>query len=360
MSETLGLSAADRVLVFAPHPDDESIACGGLLLAARDAGAERRVIVVTDGDNNPWPQRWIEKRWHIDADARARWGARRRAEAQAALDVLGVDPAQRCFLGLADMGLTDLLMGNSAALVSRLHEQIVEFRPSLIVLPGLADRHPDHSAVHIAARLALLRVEASTSPRLLTFSVHGDADPANRVDVPLNADQVAAKQRSIFSHDTQMRLSRRRFLAYATTVEVYRDQTSLAERPDNLLQARFSAPGALELQVDLRRLRGSLASQHLLVLLERAQGANLRWRVSLANKRAAILDGSPGQVVGTVDWRRENYRQVATVPVPTGPPALAGYVKLARIRPSLFVLDRYQWQELEIPQACLSGLLTKG
>jgi len=79
MSEPLRLTAADRVLVIAPHPDDESIACGGLLLAARDADARRRVVTLTDGDNNPWPQRWIEKRWRIDATARARWGARRRA-----------------------------------------------------------------------------------------------------------------------------------------------------------------------------------------------------------------------------------------------------------------------------------------
>ena len=79
MPNQLQLGASDRVLVLAPHPDDESIACGGLLLAARAVGAARCVVVVTDGDNNPWPQRWIEKRWRIDARARARWGARRRA-----------------------------------------------------------------------------------------------------------------------------------------------------------------------------------------------------------------------------------------------------------------------------------------
>src|SRR3954471_2440470 len=90
LAEELEIRPQDRVLVIAPHPDDESIGAGGLLQVARAAGAALRVIVLTDGDNNPWPQRWSEKRWHIGNAERARWGARRREEARAALRILGV------------------------------------------------------------------------------------------------------------------------------------------------------------------------------------------------------------------------------------------------------------------------------
>src|SRR5689334_8641068 len=99
MSNSLALAASDRLLILAPHPDDESIATGGLIQVAREVGAPVRVIVLTDGDNNPWPQRWIEKRWHIDAAARARWGARRREEARAAMRVLGLEPQDALFFG---------------------------------------------------------------------------------------------------------------------------------------------------------------------------------------------------------------------------------------------------------------------
>ena len=54
------LSARDRVLVLAVHPDDESLCAGGLIQHALAHGAKVRVVFITDGDNNPWPQRFVE------------------------------------------------------------------------------------------------------------------------------------------------------------------------------------------------------------------------------------------------------------------------------------------------------------
>ena len=84
----ISIATTDRILVIAPHPDDESIGAGGLLLRAKQAGAQVRVIFCTSGDNNPWPQRAIEKCVFISASARLRWAARRRDEARAALRFL--------------------------------------------------------------------------------------------------------------------------------------------------------------------------------------------------------------------------------------------------------------------------------
>src|SRR5689334_18241615 len=120
MSTTLTPVGSDRLLILAPHPDDESIASGGLIQIARAAGAAVRVLVLTDGDNNPWPQRWIEKRWRIDAAARARWGARRREEARAAMRILGLGDEVAGFLGLPDLGLTDLLMRGDVGVIRAL------------------------------------------------------------------------------------------------------------------------------------------------------------------------------------------------------------------------------------------------
>src|SRR5229473_1437708 len=95
-----------RVMVLAPHPDDETLVTGGLLQQAVAAGAAVRVIFATDGDNNPWPQRVIERRWRITPADRARWGTRRRGEALAALTCLGVPTESAVFLGYPDQGLT--------------------------------------------------------------------------------------------------------------------------------------------------------------------------------------------------------------------------------------------------------------
>jgi len=78
----------ERIMVFAPHPDDETLATGGLLQQAVAAGSAVQVIFATDGDNNPWPQRAIERRWHLTPADRIRWGTRRRKEALAALSAL--------------------------------------------------------------------------------------------------------------------------------------------------------------------------------------------------------------------------------------------------------------------------------
>ena len=111
MNHTLRLTAADRILFFAPHPDDESLGGGGLVQHALTAGAQMRFVFVTSGDRNPWPQRVLERRIFLDAPARRTWGARRRGEALAALAVLGIgEPAEAHFLGWPDQGVTPLLM----------------------------------------------------------------------------------------------------------------------------------------------------------------------------------------------------------------------------------------------------------
>ncbi|MEO7936976.1 MAG: PIG-L family deacetylase, partial [Dokdonella sp.] len=156
MTSVLDLDKHTRLLIVVPHPDDETLATGGLIQAALAVGASLRVVIVTDGDNNPWPQRWVEKRWHIDAQARTRWGTRRRHEAAAALARLGVAEDDVRHYGWPDQGLTGLLMCD-AQREDELLVEIVDFAPTLVAAPSLADRHPDHSALRVMLELALAR-----------------------------------------------------------------------------------------------------------------------------------------------------------------------------------------------------------
>src|SRR5438445_10554648 len=94
--------SSSRLMLFAPHPDDESLACGIVIQRAVRAGAAVRVVYVTDGENNPWPQRLLERKWRLNAADRKRWGKLRRVEALAALDVLGVRGSDARFLALPD------------------------------------------------------------------------------------------------------------------------------------------------------------------------------------------------------------------------------------------------------------------
>ena len=85
------LSSRSRVMLFAPHPDDESLAAGIFLQRAVAAGAAVRVVYATDGERNCWPQRVLEGKMRIRENDRRRWGARRRAEALAALRTWALD-----------------------------------------------------------------------------------------------------------------------------------------------------------------------------------------------------------------------------------------------------------------------------
>ncbi len=342
MSELQRFTAQDRVLVIAPHPDDEAIATGGVLQVAHTAGAACRVLVITDGDNNPWPQRWIEKRWHIGAAERVRWGAGRRAEALAALRVLGLPPADvRCF-GFPDLGLTDLLMRADAGLETALASQLAEFRPTCLFLPALDDRHPDHSALHVLLRLAL-RKHAGPVLRLYTFGVHGEASADDDVVLTLSESERDTKRAAIMSHATQMRLSRRRFVAYARAIEPFRmAATPGLPDPKHPLQASVRADGAMQVRIDHARWRRSLRGQVLFGVVQDAQGESQRWQVTLSGAaRAEVIDtvvrcGVGTAAISTAAGETDIYLTIGG--------ASAAWVKLALPQPGLFVLDRRGWQ----------------
>ena len=318
MSDTLTVASSDRILILAPHPDDESIATGGLIQIARSAGALVRVIVLTDGDNNPWPQRWIEKRWRIDPAARRRWGARRREEAYAALRILGQDASGTAFLGLPDLGLTDLLMRNDQDIIRALRTQIDEFGPTMLVMPAVSDRHPDHSAAHILMRTALAQAPV---PRLYTFAVHGRGAGLPTATVALTPQQRDIKQAAILAHQTQMRLSQRRFLRYADSAELF--QIGAATSAGHPLRARFAQGGLLHVDVDLPRWNGPWRGRALFVALDNGD---------------RIL-----QPVGQDAERRGDALHFEI----RCPRRASGYIKLALPQPGWRVFDRHGWQRFE-------------
>src|SRR5438105_15668715 len=107
---TPALNSASRLMLIAPHPDDEALACSIILQQAVRAGATIRVVYATDGDDNPWPQRVLERKWRLNAADRKRWGKLRRAEALEALRLLRGSADDARFLALRGPRPTRLLL----------------------------------------------------------------------------------------------------------------------------------------------------------------------------------------------------------------------------------------------------------
>lgn len=246
----------DRVLVLAPHPDDETLACGGLLRAAVRAGAAVRVVFLTRGEANTWPQRAAYRRWHIGAVIRGAWGERRRHEALAALGILGIGSGDAEFLDYPDQGLTAALL--EGGLAERLAALNAQWKPTLLVTPALSDRHPDHNSAALAAVLALRLADAPI--RHLTYVVHGRRPAGAMLELVLAPGEQAVKRRAIMAYASQMMLSRRRFMGYAGASEHYDDLSAGdTDMPHHAagIELRPAGRGALQLHTRRRLLLGA-------------------------------------------------------------------------------------------------------
>jgi hypothetical protein len=238
--------------------------------------------------------------------------------------------------------LTDLLMRADGALETALAGQLDEFRPTCLFLPALDDRHPDHSALHVLLRLAL-HGRADPVPQLYTFGVHGEASAADRVVLALSQSQREAKRDAIMSHATQMRLSRRRFVAYARAIEPFRAvATPGVPDPQHPLQATVRPDGTMRVRIDHARWGRGLRGHALFGVVQYAHGDTRRWRVmptggGRADMADTVAHGSAGQALMVRSAGETDINL-------TIGSAAACWIKLARLQPGLFVLDRYGWQ----------------
>ncbi len=146
-------------LVLAPHPDDESLGCGGLIAEACAQGMAPYVLVLTDGTGSHPGSR---------AYPAPRLAALRMAEARAAVAALGLAPARIGFLGLQDTAAPragEAFEAAVAAVVAALRDQGC----GVLLGPWRHDPHGDHEAAHEIAAVAARRAGVP----LLSYPVWG-------------------------------------------------------------------------------------------------------------------------------------------------------------------------------------------
>jgi len=189
----------ERLLVLAPHPDDEVIGCGGLIARHLLAGRQVRVVVVTDG-------------------AEAGDPAMREEESRRALAHLGdVVPE---FLRFRDRHLDE----ERDALSGRIRELLSEFKPDLIAVPSPVEIHPDHFALarafcELVQRDDSLFAELAVA-RVAFYEVGAPMRPNALVDISAVADE---KYASIALHESQSKV--RDYVSYSRGLNAYRAMT---------------------------------------------------------------------------------------------------------------------------------------
>jgi len=282
-------------MVIAPHPDDESLGTGGLLARAARNGVPVRVVFVTNGENNPWPQRVLERRWRIDRDDRQRWGLLRRQEALAALSRLGLGKASAQFLSLPDQGGSDGLLQARTRDRELLKRAILSWRPTLLVIPSIQDVHPDHNALSVMIQLALEGVVSELRPKILYYLVHErNGLTAPELNFALSEDERKMKLSAILCHSSQMVLSRKRFTSYARSGESFFLRE--LDQPTHPIRGMIWSRGALCIRLQPRKL--PFVQGELWVAAESPLEGSLRWRVPLTSSSglAPIRSETDGHV----------------------------------------------------------------
>ena len=136
------LRALSPMVILAPHPDDETLGCGGLLAATAARGLRPRVVYLTDGSASHrnaagWPP--------------SRLARVRRREALAALSVLGVGAGQTLFMDWPDAAPHQPGDEAYTASFARLSEWLHTFSPNSLWAPRAGESHCDHAAARALA-----------------------------------------------------------------------------------------------------------------------------------------------------------------------------------------------------------------
>jgi LmbE family N-acetylglucosaminyl deacetylase/glycosyltransferase involved in cell wall biosynthesis len=187
----------ERLLVLAPHPDDEVIGCGGLVALHLREKRLVRIVVATDGGQGGTPET-------------------REQESRRALSRLGGSAAIE-FLRYADRSF-----GNEAA--PRLRDELLSFHPDLILVPSPIEIHPDHLALarvfcELVQRDETLFTDLATA-KVAFYEVGQPLRPNAIVDI---TDVAELKYAAIAEHASQ--LEQRDYVGYARGLNAYRAMT---------------------------------------------------------------------------------------------------------------------------------------
>jgi LmbE family N-acetylglucosaminyl deacetylase len=265
------ISSSDRILIFSPHPDDESLGTGGIIKKALEKNASVEVVMMTTGDAmNP-----DEFKKYLNSTKNSNFkgtiGDLRHTESINAMNALGLSQNNLIFLGYPDGSLKNLLETNwdmaykrtsgsnlfdhspynftyeknapytGANVVKNLEQIMKDYKPTIIYYPDDGDDHPDHFATSAFVRYSALQVGYAgksytylvhkgiswptplgyQSSRSLYFPGELSVLGADWYYTPLNSTEEAAKENAIKSHSSQVTALKDLLLSFVRTDEIF-------------------------------------------------------------------------------------------------------------------------------------------
>ncbi|MDR3555296.1 MAG: PIG-L family deacetylase [Syntrophobacteraceae bacterium] len=269
------ISSATHLMVFSPHPDDETLGAGGLIERVLKAGGKVRVVFMTDGEGYSGGVKKIDHISNPTAKDYRGYGALRREEALKATATLGMPGRDVMFLGFPDDGLfylrstflssnsvyispatledrplksEEIIPGadyNGQNLIKVIERVIADFRPTLVATTPGQDWHLDHNSTYFFVKKALKHWDKKHprhKPVVITFLIHFGRWPVTQgsaadsrlhppkyfpdtgiqwVSFPLSPREVEIKRKAILEYRSQMLVMGVYLMSFARSNELY-------------------------------------------------------------------------------------------------------------------------------------------
>ena len=270
----------DRILILAPHPDDEAIGAAGVIQKAVAVGAEVKIALLTNGENNELSFIAYKKRPILGRKGLTAMGQVRRGESIAAMSTLGLNENDIVSLGYPDFGTMEVMMrawGEGAkplrSMLSRvqyvpyenamspnapyvgdsvlkdLESIMTSFKPTKVFVSHPADANRDHRALYLFMKVALWDLEGKIhQPDVYPYIIHVAGWPKPKgyhpekiLDVPkdlehsviawkylkLEPEEVEKKYEAILRYVSQNKGVPKYLVSFAKQNELFGDYPSV-------------------------------------------------------------------------------------------------------------------------------------
>ena len=176
----LELNDFERVVVFVPHPDDESLGCGGLINQLHQQNSPVLIVLVSDGSGAG----------ELDKTA----AQKRQQEFKKALSLLSPNCEIECW------NLPDGSLNQVPDLSHKIEESVLRFSATNVIAPWLKDMHPDHATVGESAYQVI-----QTNPKVKNILFYEVWTPVQANCILDISQNYPVKQAALQCHETALK-----------------------------------------------------------------------------------------------------------------------------------------------------------